>query len=987
MFDNKVNNGKNISVYKNMPLFYTLFLDHPDNISKFFDAILILLEKTENPNMPLHKNANIITLLSCAIFHISKLYILLKMNYDSYYDTFVFYNIPFTNFIKKLFYSNVINYRSINCMQKIKGFATPYTYMLLTFGVSSENDMEYTPLWVFTKAINDHNIPFTINVLEEIYYPLLKEDYKDIYNYSLALLPDISSLSSNMVYKSIIDINNYYVKTVNDFHEERVSVFDYSDLDYDKCLIFDINIYDFFYNNHKNNKIYNKSFEMFLFLNNNIMNYEILEENQVSSKLYIVIDGVIQNTKRWQILLIELWKYIERCSSLYNDIFNIFVELFVDDVVVEKINEKLFRRLDVRESLLFPMIRNISYKYNNENIIYFKNIIKAILNNDYNELYASYYFQNIFQNDSVVLYILNKDKNDILFYILYSFFDSNEIQIKDIEVSSPIVKSLIHSYTPTPMSLNITNNKIMKATLKTIIKNLIKNNISYLNNELYAKKESFYDFYKMYIAKLKSFQNSLKQECKIDLDKFHLDKLIVSSPISNAKRSIDKSYKSLELHKKNIFINFKNKKLAKKLTQIYSKSVQSIICLQNNDDRIMKIQKYLIDKYKYNIDYINTDYLHDPSIYKIYNVQRGKEFKILYKFWYNELQQDDLNVPLMIFYKDEIGQDLGAITRNFLTNVAIQLGNNNIFILGNDSPRYILNPKISTDMGYFIGQLLALFILYNIKIPFNLSIYYLGHMMFRTLSYEEKFLYFMLDLYPKQQKRYLEGCALTPNQDYDPCDISDNIENQYNDNSDIFDNFISGFFFPKKEFTNKFIYINDKIRVYDLDKILSKNHYSKTSAKKYIFDNITIRYKRESEEYIDIDKDDISCTIYKWLKGLFIEDDTFDIYYNTFDNNILEGIPNYLKEKQKYQTKEKFCEAILKFWSGTYGILSAENYIITIDPNIENKIESHSCFNELVLPKYNQSNNNSNNFNNKQEIYNFFMKLFILNEHDQFHVL
>lgn len=422
-------------------------------------------------------------------------------------------------------------------------------------------------------------------------------------------------------------------------------------------------------------------------------------------------------------------------------------------------------------------------------------------------------------------------------------------------------------------------------------------------------------------------------------------------------------------------IKFVNQKLLKTLLKHYTRTVEG---MSKNEyggaNRIIKIRKYLQKRYPI------------QSTEMIIHTEKDKELDTLLAKW-NDIQvqsSNALNTRYYIkYYKidtDENGNrvkefedgiDAGGLTKDFFTKCAKQLKQKFFKEAYNGSNRYILNANGHINAN-FIVALLRTFILKEIYLDFNLSILYLALMMFRRedIANEELFLYFLLDIDPDSRYnsylRYCENNYEYTNEDDEnyyfamacnpDAQVSDNLTYIYNLDSTG----LTSFPFERKIFYRKFRNINSRIRIYDMDKMLSMGKISKKDLKRRIFDRIILTGN-------DID-------VYKYLQDLMIND-TKQEYAKLYDDYKKSNISHIQSDDYKMkiltelENNQIFKKKVLMFWTGSEGILS-EEYKVFIDHDLGTMPVAHTCFNQIDLPT-------PDKISSKNVIFNSLMDIFI----------
>jgi hypothetical protein len=508
-----------------------------------------------------------------------------------------------------------------------------------------------------------------------------------------------------------------------------------------------------------------------------------------------------------------------------------------------------------------------------------------------------------------------------------------------------------------------------------------------------------------YILNLMRYRDKLL-EIGVNLDDFKVTKVERSSP-ENWSRTIDQNNivpsirNDSKVNARNIMkkqndsvfsdLEFTDDKqdLLKKLQQINAKTVEGIIKGEyDKPNRIIKIRKYLQKKYPMSMAMSDE--------FKL-TVTKDQEFDILYDYWLGPGNKRSLNAKYFIRYAGTPGIDASGLTKQFFTQIGKQMRDRYFKTAYNESDRYILNSKnIPTDdMAQFIGELLAVFIIKGIYIDFNLSLMYLASLMYdnNTFRAEEKFLYYLLDIEKETRyNNYLRHCEhkyeYEEEDDYDEnylkamaCTpayvVNEYLPDIYNHKKEHFDAFCRGFFINKRIFNSKFVNIKSKIRIYDLDKLISMPKLGKKYLKSKVFDQIFIS-TQQGRRITDKNPD---AKVYTYLRDIMIKDkkSEYSKLYKAYDTSWFADESKIELYKQNYADladPNKFKKSVMMFWSGTEGV-SEQQYKVTIYSTIGDTIKGHTCFNTIDLPT-------SDKIESKQRLFNILVTYFIKEIHTAF---
>jgi hypothetical protein len=964
---NEYNHSRDVTTLNKLPMFFREALSDPRSLESFLNSIYDMMANHNimDRNIAVYNGANIFTVITAGIFHLCKLSKIINQNNA---DNFI-------DYYKEFLHKCVDEFTDIDYSQHTRAFASPLTYMILMFPFERDTTTAY---YLFTTALLENSaLQFNIKYIDDILMPLFDivgDVYeKDLQNNLALYAKNIESLmivnSDIFTEREITDASSIvkYV-AVNIFEELKMS---------------DVN------------EIQNMNkLRILIFLNNNTTDF-----------LFEVTDTGIKNDYKWQELLDVFWYFIENSDDL-DECFATILENFEDGSV----KSSDFFHIEKQENLLFPIVRN---KHFNDNAEFIRLIFFAVLNNDWDpisdEVMSSEAMQHIISKNDLTT--LNRQEKDVLLTFLehqigqqaqqlsrLTLGERSLLKIPSLSSRQPLIDDSIYSFYYSPNRANDNQSETataadaykLNAYKKMITDGLIRYAIKTVNagthKVITTQTRNWY--FKQILAK---YYKPL-QDMGIDLHSYRLNKKVLSSaPSIKSNRS---AYTQELVKKKDIsntfFKTFKNENLLKLLTKLYIRSVQTNINADNDFDRLVKIRKYFIKKYLPVYDYQEDDY---SEYVNIRGVKENKELEAFYKHTRNLA---NVNIKYRIKranVQDQTTIDAGGVLKQFFNNMANQVKREYFQQISDGSQyiseRYILKDGISAEKAKFVGQVLALFIIYNVTLPFNISNVYLGYMMFDydKISDEELFLYYLLDLDVNKKTNFINACSSDDKSvltEY--CSpgkiIADYIQPIYNQNGKVFKAFLSGFFIEKKHFHYVHRLINDKIRIFDLNKLLcSKEETTPTAYKKYVFDKITLRTSNidaEGENEIIKESDPRVPPLFAWLKEFFLTDTnaTFKEMYNAhqLDDPLVKTV------KPRYKTRASFCSAILLFWSGLERIdISKGSYLVTVVEHSD-KIISHTCFNDLELPGI-------ANINSKQELYNVFMNIFIFNVHQSFGII
>ena len=947
MYDD-INNSDNLA------LFYRTFLKYPETFTDF-------LEYISDPSLKFKENVyediNILTLMSFAVFHLSNIYTMIDE--EAVAQAANFFHKPFSVWISKVIVNN-----KLELHQTTSHFYNTFQYLMLMSYISVKLKMEERPLYVFLKKTKDTAISLKLDVYNDILFPLINEDFEeDIYNQSIC---DIVLIDYTYFLRSN-DSNENFLKD-NVFNNEQYT------------------LTDFFGGNHE---IRDKMTEHITKFNNlqisanqfNIMTFLFVGQIfGIYPYSLTTSDSIIEYDDIWYHTIKVLCKRLTSSTHMQLDL----------QVFLHKINNLVdFSHLSYDDvTILFAIIDN---RYFEDNSKYIRNMLKALLTKKYDKFDILGKIPHKNGEYSFLMKIDLSTDRDVLIKLLTNIFTSNthtdfnwhvdfkdELQsidsIQDISVFSKESKS------PPKNDLGM--------YFKNVIKGLLKLREKYNDTVTYRYLENLY-----------GFEDELRG-IDIYLTEYKIS-MVSNTPNSRYQfRSIDGTVSTPKMKEhigdlfkhKNNNVSFANKKLLKRLQKIYVRTVEGSSADEyNKPNRISKIRKYL------KIAYSEPDGLYDDII--IRDVENGKEFDMLFDTWKRKKNSIDaalLYVKFFIKYKTGLGIDEGGITKHFFNNIVKQLQTKYFIPAYLGSDRYILNSKNipSNDIAEFIGELLAFFIINEIYLLFGLSTYYMANLMFYgNLSNEDKFLYFLLDIdkanlyndYLKHCEHKYTGNDFESEEYYnamkcDPAYIVTNVfPDIYAHKQEHFTAFCKGFFIMKKTFHSKFVNIRSKIRMYDLDKLLSMPRLSRKVIKAKIFDTIHLTYMDIENPRI-IDENDDTAETYRFFKYIMIDmrKSEYARIYADFDTSIIQDDPERQTCYEDLKSFNVFKQNVLYFWTGSYGIHS-ELYRVVIDPSVNLFPVSHTCFNQFDFPV-------SGKIISVEHFVNTFIGIFVRHEHSIFDI-
>jgi hypothetical protein len=961
------------------PKFFQIFLETPSKYEEFMEVIT---GPSIHQRGAIHNNANILTLISCATFHLSTLYIIQNIDNENIrQDAARYFHLPLSKWLQSILYPQEADKIDLN--QKIKGYFTPFQYLLIMSYISKYLQLHDRPLFAFMNTIEneytagnagDRTEYIHLNLFDDILLFLIDIDdnkNKDIYSHNIKYIVDDivdyvhfnASRNINVFKNGVYNIEHYFENNGGQTPDSYLGD-DYSD----KLLEY--------WNTYTEQTRYQNGRTIFIFFYvvNTFMIFVMLDLNWEIEK-YVI-------NQKWNDMMKMLYdsyynsKHIEDDILLTERIYDLNIDLehlyFVDNW--------LDRYRQTKKRCILSSIITKHHVQKNANFI--RKFIKSLIEKQYTYIPFYTYREHEYHQ---FLVLLDYEQNNAISLLLNAIYtiDDNEMLDYSLEYRRSFVDSLqsipIPNYT---LSFSQTNPDEQNLGLyfKDIIKNLLRlsENVSLM----------------AYIRKLFKYNDKLLK-IGINLLDYKIMKYLPSS-ISNtlltrSSVNMPKIYNNSKANKINVLkkkdgndfvdINFVDEVLMKKLQKINALTVEGLAKGEyDKPNRIIKIRHFLQNKYSGNLTMANEIRL---------QVTKGTEFDTLFNHWIGPANKRSLNTRYFIRYINTPGIDAGGLTKQFFTQIGKQMKERYFKVAYSGSSRYVLNSRNipSSDIAEFIGHVLALFIVKGIYIDFSLSIMYLAYLMFQptTFSNEEKFLYYILDIDKSSRyDNYLRHCE--NNYEYDENDenleynenylmdmacnpeyvVNEYLPTVYNHNPEHMESFCKGFFIKKKYFHSKFVNINSKIRIYDMDKLISMPKLSKKYLKSVIFDNIHIT----SSTHGRITEDHADAKVYTYFRDLMIKDKKTEYarLYNQYDKSLITDA----SEQERYDALESpqvFRKSVLMFWSGTEGI-SEQRYSIAILSRIGDAVKGHTCSNTLDIPI-------PERIESKERLFNVLMTLFI----------
>lgn len=905
--------------YNKLPIFFQEMLDKPSMFAQF----LIKLQNIRfDKNTAVFKGANIITFLSCITFHLTNLYIMLYRNTKDYdlvlKDCAIYYHLPlgdwYLNNIKKTsivkqdlsdilnvigdWFANIVKQETV-VKQNVAGFLNAYQYLILMSFVSQKLKMEDRPIYKYMQAISRKKAHFKINVVDDI-LKLCTTSHEDIFMYTY-----------NEKYDFDVRRQYYIEDSTVIFYDDEV-----------------INI-RWFYDDDINQDIFRHTYCNILKYTSNtqeLHDYTMQNMNSDNYYMFLYVNSILGKHLGdiWKKALPHVLYMCKTSADLHQDLTALFAIIGHNKQLMKYENFIMTtKHFKPPESLLISIVNNFHFA-NNKTFI-FKILEYVLTQNDTPNdiLEASLILLRKSRTAELKDYFKNELDIIVLSLLQVFFSERNSYNIKSFSTS----KFAYHSYKENENGFSpIKGQRKVSAIFKKLLTDCINRNKVIMSQDAKEKERA-----RILLLDIYQYKDVLKQNMYIDLDSFNM--FIHGSPksLTNSVALMDKTPTRFEIYDK--FKPFINQNLAKELSKVYYQTLQGTNA-DSKFDRIILVnkflQKYVERKFK------NTDYI------MFSDVRQNTELSRLYDYWkknYNILGR------YIISYKDERGIDANGVTKHFLTNLCTQLQLKYFEPLDGDSSIvYIFNKNVDNDVAEFIGQLLIVLIMNDIKLQFCLSRIYIAACMFKIQEFtaEQIFAYYLLDIVnSKKYETHLETCSNETMQE-ELCTIDNEFLKEYvpyfYEKQDILRDFAKGFKLDKKLFHRTFQNINDKIGISDFDKMISASLLTRELIEKYIFNHMKISGPQNDMKTYD----------FLYYIMCEMEEEEYKALYEAYKKKT--NSDNIIKYNS-INTLDSFKKEILLFWTASYTVSINEYEInmITASKNGGYPI-AHTCFNGLELP-------------------------------------
>ncbi len=493
-------------ILNKLPEFYRIFLKDPSRFKEFLD---IIYESCLLSEQNIYQDINVLTLMCFAVFHITKLYIMLNRVHTDYeqviQDAANYYHLPLGKWIYNIIIYSEFEYKVTFVIQHSNSkFLNTFQYLLLMSFVSKELYIKDRPLFKYMEAIQ--KLFYNKEITQGEVYPVLFDPIDDILKIlildEIVYNRDIYSFHFKLQY---VLSNNRIESSCTEIIHYRYFVEKYREMNFDNIFInntYNITKYtkrvpdikNIFYKLYQNDLSWYK-----------IPIFMIFETIFDVSETYNVISSAtrhyeIEIDKKWLYFVNKLYNFLMNSEDLETDftytLYSLggyigYSHLFTNDDV--------FKR---DETLLFAIVRNIHFE---KNSAFIHKLLKGIMSRDFS-IFPKYMMRKLKSmaefsyNDTLLLYKRNEHNIDILLLLLERLF-KKDMLAKSIHVAS----SILHNNNRTFKTGSFDNDQL-KFVFKDIIQELLANCKNLKNDE--------------YLSMLYQYEDSLR-EINVDLSHYN----------------------------------------------------------------------------------------------------------------------------------------------------------------------------------------------------------------------------------------------------------------------------------------------------------------------------------------------------------------------------------------------------------------------------------------------------------------------------------
>lgn len=462
-----------------LPMFYKLFLKDP---YKFKDFLDIIFEASLQSNNIIYEDVNIITLMCCAVFHITKLYIMLNRVHTDYEHVLKnaanFFHLPLATWL----YNIITNYNQDDIQQFViqkskKKFYNSFQYLLLMSYVSNELYIKDRPLFKYLDAINkiftkdnDEEYPKLFDPIDDILLILVLDNNsnnKDLYDFHFKLQYILTDNRVDITHNEIIHYR-YLVEKHTELYFDSIFINGAYNI---RNFIIDRMDTKLCFHKYYQTCISARTFPIYIMYE---MIFELCDTYKVISSISHYCEIEIDNS--WLYLTTKLYMFLLHSEDLEFD-FTFFIHSLGGHITYNHFftHDAIFRR---NESILFAIIKNTYFE---KNASFIRKFLKAILKKDFST-FSKYMMRKmksiaeLSSNDTTLIYQKNENNQDILILLLERLFVKNTLT-KSIQLASFIQngRQALKSFS--------FDNEELKMFFKEIIQELLERSTNMNNPE------------------------------------------------------------------------------------------------------------------------------------------------------------------------------------------------------------------------------------------------------------------------------------------------------------------------------------------------------------------------------------------------------------------------------------------------------------------------------------------------------------------------
>ena len=381
-------------ILEKLPDFYRIFLKEPTKFKEFLDTIY---QDSLTCNTHIYKDINILTCMCCAVFHLTKLYIMLNRIYTEYdhvlQDAAHYFHIPLGTWIYNIITNCTFEDKTSFLIQHSKyKFANTFQYLLLMCYVSKELKLSDRPLFKYLEAIHkvyhdpsafNQEYPKLFEPIDDILKVLVADEYiynKDIYNFHFKLQYSLNNNRIDIMHNEIIHYE-YFVEKYTELNFDNIFINNtYNITKYTKSRL---NLKSTFYHYYMNDLSCHK-LPIFIIFE---LIFDLAETYSVISTQMYYHEVEIDN--KWLYFCNKLYQFLMHSENLETDFTFVIYSLggHINYNHWFTSHDDVFKR---DETLLFAVVKNLHFEKNAQ---FIQKLLKGILSKDFSK-FPKYMMKN-----------------------------------------------------------------------------------------------------------------------------------------------------------------------------------------------------------------------------------------------------------------------------------------------------------------------------------------------------------------------------------------------------------------------------------------------------------------------------------------------------------------------------------------------------------------------------------------------------------------